>query len=80
MPCFEITARSDAHRDGNHLHINKGQTFTINVNSAGITPNNLFNNSRCADSLYRQFQKNDINVPRTDPLFRNSGLWEIKMK
>lgn len=80
MPSFEITARSDEYRAGNQLHIDRGQTFTINVNCTGITPNNLFNNSRCADALYRQFQLNGIDVPRTDPLFTTAGKWEIKMK
>ena len=74
MPTFEITARHQIDRAGG-LHIDRGQTFSININMMGITPTNLFGNSRCAEQLVNQFKLNGIDVPKTD-----SGAWDIKMK
>lgn len=79
MATFEITARYQIDRIGG-LHIERGQTFTININMTGITPTNLFGNSRCADQLVEQFKLNGINVPKTDSGVYNSGVWDIKMK
>lgn len=79
MATFEITARHQIDRSGG-LHIDKGQTFSININMIGITPTNLFGNSRCVDQLERQFQLNGIDVPKTDSAVYNRGAWDIKMK
>ncbi len=78
MPSFEITARHPIDRSGG-LHIDKGQTFTININMMGITPVNLFNNSRCAEQLVNQFKLNSIDVPKTDAGIYSRGAWDIKM-
>lgn len=43
MAQFELTARHSSNIGGQH--IDRGQTFTINVAMMGITPVNLFNNS-----------------------------------
>lgn len=79
MPTFELTARYQIHRaDG--LHIDRGQTFSINIFTTGITPTNLFGNSRCAEQLVNQFKLNGISVPMTDSGVYNRGVWDIKMK
>lgn len=79
MPTFLLTARHDINR-ANGLHINKGQPFYVNIPMNGITPNNLFNNSRCQNELYQQLhQVGGINLPPTDPFFKNRGNWDIKM-
>lgn len=49
MATFVLTARHDIDRLGG-LHIDRGQQYTININMMGITPYNLFNNSRCRDA------------------------------
>ena len=79
MASFELTAKHQIDRPGG-LHIDRGQTFTININMMGITPNNLFGNSRCADVLVKQFQLNGIDAPKTDCGIYGRGAWEIKMK
>lgn len=79
MATFELTARNQIDRAGG-LHIERGQTFSININMTGITPNNLFGNSRCADLLVRQFQNNGIYAPKTDTGIYARGAWDIKMK
>lgn len=79
MPTFEITARHQIDRTGG-LHIDRGQTFTININMMGITPVNLFGNSRCADQLVRQFALNGIEVPKNDSGVYSRGAWDIVMK
>lgn len=79
MATFEITARHQIDRSGG-LHIDKGQTFSININMTGITPTNLFGNSRCVDQLVKQFQLNGIYVPKTDSGVYSLGAWDIKMK
>ena len=45
----------------------------------GITPNNLFNNPRCADQLARQFKINGIDLPMTDRGVFSKGAWDIQM-
>lgn len=45
----------------------------------GITPNNLFNNSRCKEPLLQQFKMNGIDLPQNDILYTNKGAWDIKM-
>lgn len=79
MATFEITARHQIDRAGG-LHIDKGQTFSININMMGITPVNLFNNSRCMEQLVKQFQLNGIDVPKTDTAIYSRGAWDIVMK
>ena len=79
MASFELTAKHQIDRPGG-LHIDKGQTFTVNINMMGITPNNLFGNSRCLDALVKQFQFNGIDVPKTDSGIYSRGAWDIKMK
>lgn len=79
MPKFLLTATHDIHRPQIGLDISRGQQFTININMQGITPCNLFANSRCADALVRQFQINGIDVPKTDIGIYNKGAWNIKI-
>lgn len=79
MPLFELTARSQIYRS-NGLHISRGETITINIPMSGITPVNLFGNSRCTNQLVRQFQLNGIDVPKTDSGVYSRGAWDIKMK
>ena len=79
MPTFEIKARHQIDRISG-LHIDRGQTFTININMMGITPTNLFGNSRCVDQLVKQFQLNGIYVPKTDSGIYSRGAWDIRMK
>lgn len=80
MPTFILTATHNINRPQIGLSIARGQQFTININMNGITPMNLFGNSRCADALVRQFQLNDIWVPKTDSGIYSRGAWDIKMK
>lgn len=77
MAKFVLTATHNIDRPG--LHIDKGQQITLNINVFGITPNNLFNNSRCQDALIQQFGVNGINVPKTDYGVYGRGAWDIKM-
>lgn len=79
MATFELTARHQIDRCGG-LHIERGHTFTININMMGITPNNLFGNSRCMEQLVRQFELNGISVPRTDSGVYSRGAWDIVMR
>ncbi len=79
MPTFELTARHDINRV-NGLHISRGQQFTININVMGITPINLFGNSRCSDQLVQQFKMNGIDVPRSDVGIYSRGAWDIKVR
>lgn len=80
MSTFILTARHNIDRPQNGLHIDKGQEITVNINMMGITPNNLFNNSRCLEALVRQFQYNGIYVPPTDIGIYNRGAWDIIIK
>ncbi len=78
MPSFEITASHAIDRSGG-LHIDKGQTFTININMMGITPVNLFNYTRCAHQLVNQYKLNGIDVSKSDAGIYCRGAWDIKM-
>ena len=78
MATFTLTAKHQSTRTGG-FHIDKGDQFVIHINMAGITPNNLFNNSRCRDQLMKQFKLNGIDLPPTDPLYNSAGSWDIKM-
>lgn len=77
MAQFVLTAKHSSDIGGQH--IDRGQTFTIDVAMAGITPTNLFNNSRCADNVLRQFAMHDLYLPKDSPLL-NGGHWNIVMK
>ena len=79
MAEFELTARHQINRPGG-LHIEQGQTFIVRINMMGITPTNLFGNSRCADVHVKQFQLNGIDVPKTDSGIYSRGAWDIKMR
>jgi hypothetical protein len=77
MAQFTLTARNNIDRPG--CHISRGTTFDISINIMGITPNNLFNNPRCADQLSRQFKINGIDLPMTDRGVFSKGAWDIQM-
>lgn len=77
MPTFVLTARHNSDIGGQH--IDRGQVFTINVNMMGITPTNMFGNSRCTDTVLRQFSAQGLDLPKNSPLL-NSGHWDIKMR
>ncbi len=79
MPTFDLTATNSVSRT-NGLYIEKGQQITVNINMMGITPYNLFGNSRCVDALVQQFRVNGIDVPPTDAGIYGRGLWDIKMR
>ena len=79
MPTFVLTATHNIDRPKAGLHIDRGQSFTVNINMMGITPVNLFNNSRCQAALVQQFQVNGINVPKTDYSIYSRGNWDIKI-
>lgn len=76
MAQFVLTARHTSDIGGQH--IDRGQMFNINVAMTGITPVNLFGNSRCADTVIRQFSAQGIELPKNSPLL-NGGHWDIKM-
>lgn len=80
MPTFVLTARHDINRPQCGLHIDRGQEITVNINMMGITPNNLFNNSRCKEALVTQFHLNGIYVPATDIGVYSRGAWNVIMK
>lgn len=77
MPEFNITAKQGITRG--QMHIDKGQTFSININMQGIGPNNLFNNSRCHDMLKRQLEINGIYLSDSD-IRGGRGLFDINIK
>ena len=79
MATFTIIARCDINRS-NGFHIGRGEEYTIHIPMMGITPNNLFGNSRCKDALVRQFHLNGIDLPPTDPALCSKGIWDIQMK
>lgn len=79
MPSFELTAKYPVNRP-NGFHLDKGQQITININIAGIYPNNLFGNNRCKEALVQQFKINGIDIPPTDSGIYGRGLWDIRMK
>ncbi len=77
MAQFVLTARHASCIGGQH--IDRGQQFNINVCIMGITPINLFNNSRCADTILRQLSAQGLDLPKNSPLL-NGGYWEIKIR
>ncbi len=76
MAMFTLTARHSSNIGGQH--IDRGQTFSINVAMMGINPVNLFNNSRCVDTILKQFSAQGLELPKDSPLL-NGGHWDIKM-
>ncbi len=78
MAKFILTASHDINR-ANGFHLDRGYQITITVPQIGIGPNNLFNNSRCRDTIIHQFQNNGIFIPPTDTGFYSRGSWDIKM-
>lgn len=80
MATFVLTALHNIDRPQIGLHIDRGQQLNINLNMNGITPVNLFNNSRCQSLLAQQFRVNGIDVPITDVGIYSRGHWDIKMK
>lgn len=64
MAQFILTARHSRNIGGQH--IDRGQQFSLNVCMMGITPTNLFNNSRCADTVLRQFSAQGLDLPLPD--------------
>lgn len=74
---FKLTATHSSYR-ANGLFIDKGTEITIHINMMGITPANLFNNSRCKEQLIQQFRVNGIDLPPNDSLLTNRGNWDIK--
>lgn len=77
MASFVLTLRHNACISGQNL--TRGQQFNLNVNMMGITPTNLFGNSRCVDTVLRQFSAQGLDLPKNSPLL-NGGHWDIKMK
>ena len=78
MAQFVLTLKAPVDRL-NGFHLDKGYECTINIPVTGITPNNLFNNSRCKGPLLQQFKMNGIDLPQNDILYTNKGAWDIKM-
>ena len=78
MANFLLTATRNIDR-ANGFHIDRGCEIAINIPMMGIGPNNLFQNSRCKDTLIRQFQLQGINIPPTDLAFYSRGTWDIRM-
>lgn len=76
MAQFILTARHFSNIGDQH--VDKGQQFTINVCMTGIAPINLFGNSRCADTVLKQFSAQGLDLTRSSPLL-NKGHWDIKM-
>jgi len=79
MSTFVLTASHNIDRPLAGLHINRGEQITIHINMMGITPINLFNNTRCENALIQQFKYNGIDVPKTDYGVFGRGAWDIKM-
>ena len=75
---FVLTLKNQVDRP-NGFHLDKGAVFTINISMAGITPNNLFNNSRCKEQLIQQFRYQGVELPKNDILYLSKGMWDIKM-
>lgn len=80
MAQFTLTARTNIDRPmaSPALHISRGDSFNISINVPGITPQNLFNNSRCSAQLQHQLRLNGIDVPLTDRGIYNKGAWDIQ--
>lgn len=78
MATFDLIARHQMVL-GNGIVVAKGSPVTLNIHIQGITPVNLFGNSRCKDQILQQFAVNGIQLPPNSP-FLNKGHWEIKMR
>lgn len=78
MATFVLTAHCQMTNGATGMHIPKGHQMTITIPMMGITPNNLFGNSRCKDQLLQQFAVNGIHLPPNSP-WLNKGHWDIKM-
>lgn len=78
MATFELTARHDM-CIGSGKVVPKGSCVTLNIYQMGITPVNLFNNSRCENDVLRQFTLQGIDIPRNSA-FLNRGHWDIRIK
>lgn len=76
MPKFELTAKHTMNQNG--LRIDQGQSLTIMIPMTGITPINLFNNSRCKNTLLQQLAANGIPLP-PNSTWLTLGLWDVKM-
>lgn len=77
MALFILTARHQSNIGGQH--IDRGASFTVNIPKDGITPVNLFGNSRCTDILLHQLGAQGLVLPKNSPLL-NRGHWDIQMK
>ncbi len=78
MATFILTSKSNIDRPGG-FHFDKGGTVEIHIHMQGLTPNNLFNNSRCKEQLLQQFRIQGFNLPPNDPVLNAKGCWDIKM-
>ena len=76
MATFELRLNHDICIGGHNK--SKGQLFILNMDK-GITPVNLFQNSRCADTVLKQLSAQGLDLPKNSPLL-NKGHWDIKMK
>lgn len=78
MAQFVLTAKSDKTLGGGQCIV-RGESFRITIPMMGITPVNLFHNSRCADTILKEFKRHNIDLPKNSPLL-NGGNWDIKME
>lgn len=78
MATFVLTARGHMTNGTTGMYIPKGHQMTITIPMIGITPNNLFGNSRCKDLLLQQFAVNGISLAPNSP-WLNRGYWDIRM-
>lgn len=76
MAQFILTARHISNIGGQH--VDRGQQFRLNVCTTGITPINLFGNSRCSDTVLKQLSAQGLHLTKSSPLL-NKGHWDIKM-
>lgn len=77
MAQFVITARHSCNIGGQHIE--KGDSFNINIAMTGIVPTGLFGNSRCADTILKQLSAQGLELPKNSPIL-NLGYWDVKMK
>lgn len=77
MAQFILTARQQTDFGGQH--VDRGDVYTINIPMSGITPVNLFGNSRCVDALLHGFADQGLVLPKNSPLL-NGGHWDIQMR
>lgn len=76
MPKFEITARNQMNHNG--LHVDKGESYVINIPMTGLAPYNLFVNSRCQKALYHQLKELELEPAPGSP-WLNQSSWDVKM-